>query len=722
MNKKIWTLLVAVLLIVTMSVCLFACSDNQETTAKQGSTFSTKEAKSAQTVTKAIQVNQNASFEVLASETMSETAVASAISLVDQQGATVSFRAIDIGSSKFRITPVNTLTAGGWYTLTSADARLTFAEYDNATKLSIYVLEGTGEAVFSDNVTYLTGGSSYISNFAESGALKTFDFDALAAKQTLSMGQIVLVEDVDSGDYTAYQVLGVEETATAGIYRIAYASPNYEEVYESLSIQEQAILGENEDTVVFDEEAIKETISAQLSLVGFDLGAAHFDINPALDMDNKQVKIEVNVTIPDLIADKDGVNSLDLTLTFVIETKITVDTDISIGALLAAKENGIQLDATFDNTLTFGVTIEDGAAYADTSALDAVLEKIANLVKGEEEDDITIDVFNWIIPIGNGIAAINFDVNVDMNFRFSGEIGVTSTSTAVVATSIFFNPSTEEKDFAITDSSFNFESVEIAADGNAAAYIGLDAAIKFDLLGGVISVGVGAEVGNFNKVYGTIASTNLLADPDAYYGIYFEGGIYYDAKFLYNVAKITSGSISFFGGRQEKVLYDAGSPYVVTALQDVTLKVSVIPQDIEIPCTYKNIVDGTVVNSWTNIIDATKIKLKADNAYVVIEDGKISLTEEGYNTIADGYYVDVVADGIDAKIYINKLAAIDTTVGTLTTVNVGNVDMVTASYLDGTSVVVAYESGYTDATFTPEKAGVIVVYVNGEVYKIVNVK
>ena len=739
MNKKLLTVLVAVLLIVTMSVCLFACSDADTTEAKKSSSFSTKEGTSSKSVTKSIQINEKTSFDIISSAVMSEADIQSKISVKDQDGNAVVMKATMTGDKQFRVAPFGNskFVAGKWYEFELLDSKLSFANYEDATKLSMYVLAGNSTATFNDNVIYLTAGSSYIDNFSSNGALKTFEFDALSAGQTLKMGQIVLVEDTDSGEYTAYQILGVEATERTGIYTVAYAAPSYEEVYEKLEAQETSVLGKDGEVEINDAE-IQDAISEALSMAGFNVGAARFDINASLNKEDKIVTIDVTVKIPDMIGDKDGVNSLDLVLNFKIETKITVDTDISIGKLLEAKDNGIELVAKFDNTLTFTAKVVDGADVANVSELDAVISKIANMLKGADENDITIDVFNWIIPIGNGIADINFDVNVAMNFRFSGELGVSSTSNATIDTRIFFNPSTEEKDFGIVGKpTFNFQTVDVFLDGEAAAYIGIEAAIKFELLGGVISVGVGAEVGNFNKIYGKIGARVYDANREANdttaildsttYGAYLEGGIYYDAKFLYNVAKITSGSISFFGGRQEKVLYNAGSKYIVTALQDTTMKVSTVATDIAINCTYEDIVAKTVVGSWTNIIEAKKIvEVSESNAnanYVEIVNGQIYLTEAGVaaNLKGQGYFVTVEADGKQATITIDPIETKQTTANVAADIYVGEGVTVVAAYLDGTAANVVYDSTKTNAKVSGATAGVIVVYVNGEVYCLVNV-
>ena len=62
MNKKLLTVLVAILLVVTMSVCLFACSDAESTSTKKAS-FSVKDSDTSKIVTKSIQINEKSSSE-----------------------------------------------------------------------------------------------------------------------------------------------------------------------------------------------------------------------------------------------------------------------------------------------------------------------------------------------------------------------------------------------------------------------------------------------------------------------------------------------------------------------------------------------------------------------------------------------------------------------------------------------------------------------------------
>ena len=166
------------------------------------------------------------------------------------------------------------------------------------------------------------------------------------------------------------------------------------------------------------------------------------------------------------------------------------------------------------------------------------------------------------------------------------------------------------------------------------------------------------------------------------------------------------------------------------------MKIGIIPQDIAINCTYDDITNGTSVGTWTNIIDAKKIKevseagriivneVEVEANYVEIKDGQIYLTEEGAAANLQNYVVTVSADGVDAEITINTIPTYDAQVNSEATVNVGMLKNVTAAYLDGTTAAVKYNKLLlaTNAKITTGEAGVIVVYVNGEAFCMLNVK
>ena len=727
MNKKLWTIVISVLLIVTMSVCLFACSDADTNTADEGSSsFKIRDGKSNSVVTKSVQVSTNASFAVVSSEAIEGKDFTSNIKFVNSKtGAAVDYSPVVVDSKNFKINAPKSGYAAGWYELELLDSRLSFSQYDGATKLSILVVEDSDvDAEINSSVVYLSAGSAAIYGFNKSGSFNTFKFDSNIANQTIKMGDTILVQGED-GKYAAYNIWGVEATADAGIYTVSYTTPAYDEVYDKFVASSSADL--EDGTVAYANAAeAAEVITEQVSAAGFNVGPVRIDANK----DGDVVTLKIVVTITDVLGDKDGINSLDLELSFEIASQIEADTNINIGALVKKEDNDVSIKADFKNTLTFGIALKDGVTVSNSSELDAIITKIKQMVQGDE-NAVSIPVFNWIVPIGNGVAQVNFQVNAVMDFACSGKIGVEATATSGFTAEVKYNPATEEKSAKVYETEgLKFKSVEVSFDANATIYLGIEAAIKFELLAGVISVGVGAEVGNYNRIYGNVASTNLLEDDiSALYGYYFEGGIYYDVKFLYSVAKIKSGSISFLKGRQEKKLYEAGSQYEVTFLADTTMTISTAEQAIDIDCMYKNIVTGEEVTSLVDIVDATKIKEVKEATvganYVEIKDGKIYLTEEGLANIdkINSYAIEVSADGAKATIRVNALPLTEAAVGKITVSGIdANAQVVTAEYVGGETIAVTYTAGETTAQFNAEKAGKVIVKVNGVVKAIYDVK
>jgi uncharacterized lipoprotein YehR (DUF1307 family) len=116
MNKKLLTVLVAILLVVTMSVCLFACSDAESTSTKKAS-FSVKDSDTSKIVTKSIQINEKSSFDIASSVVMSESEVQSKVSVKDQNGNAVVMKATQTGDKLFRVAALgnDSFVAGKWY-------------------------------------------------------------------------------------------------------------------------------------------------------------------------------------------------------------------------------------------------------------------------------------------------------------------------------------------------------------------------------------------------------------------------------------------------------------------------------------------------------------------------------------------------------------------------------------------------------------------------------
>ena len=657
MNKKLLSVILVLMLLVCLTTCLISCAANDT-----NDTNTTEEQKSSSfKVHKVTNIDQSDRIIVVASESMDRSEVIAGLSLNQAGKGNVQIDAIPIGGNQFKIITYPNFVLGAKYTLRLTDTRLSVVDPKDATKVldsKIVALVVTSDEISTRDLgtDVIELDEAYLSNFTSNGNLNTFQYDADVVStlidKELAMGDII---------YTgkkAYQVAGVANTNTPGTNKVSYVLPDYEKVYNTLKATSKANL--EEGSVKFDtaEEAADKIVSL-VSCAGFDVGPVRVDANKLTD---DTVRLSIAITVNDVLGEKDGINALDLILTFTIDSQVNVETDINIGAVIG-KNSNIGIIADFKNTLTFNVELKDGVAVSEGSELDAIITKIRALVQNSNEDIVTIPVFNWVVPIGNGVADVSFQVNAALDLAFSGKLGVEASATSGFKAEIKYNPATDEKTANITETQgLSFDAATIYFDGNAAIYLGVNATIKFDLLGGVISVGIGAEVGNYNKIYGTIGTTNLTEDDiSAVYGYYFEGGIYYDAKFLYSVAKITSGEKSFFNGRQEKKLYDAGDPIVITeATVNGLVYIDGTAKDLDITISTKNLITGEEITG-VKLEDFAKIEDITDDN-IIVENGTIKVVGE---LTAETTKIKVDSIEITVSVSAIKVIAADTDVGTL---------------------------------------------------------
>lgn len=654
-NKKLLSFCLALLLIVCcITVNLVGCSAKSDTDTNGSGAGQLEVGESNLKVMwfDYAKIHANDSIIVDSTEDLSESEIRSGISLVNSgkpNREKVAFRVVALGNRQYRISPMSQFDLNGRYEMILYDDRLSFRDYEQPQIIITITSDDVSKMTLSSSVIELSN-SDCLSDFTTEGNLNTFIYDVARGGETLSMGDIVYA------DNRAYQVAGVEES-NDGYQRISYVSPAYDSIYNTFTAAKSINLGDGE-VVSAEEEAVDEIVS-MVAMAGFDVGPVRVDANKISD---DTVELSVEVTISDVLGDKDGINSVDLILSFDITSTIDADTNINIGALVAKEDNDISINANFQNKLTFGVTVKDGVSVDEVEGLDEIIAKIKAMVQDNEEA-VAVPVFNWIVPIGNGVAQVNFQVNAVLDFDFVGKLGVEAVANSGFTAEIKYNPATGESKAEITDKDkLAFESVKVALDGSATLYLGIDAAIKFELLGGVISVGVGAEVGNYNKVYGHVGTGNLLVEAkDVNYGAYLEGGIYYDVKFLYAVAKITSGSKSFLGGRQEKKLYEAGDNIVITKVYTPELLfINDEAKDLVIYVDIENIITG---EKQTKVeADLTKLTIVDMDAAIVIENGEIKTK----GTITD-CTIDLKLGNTDFVLTVSTIEVIsdDTDIGTL---------------------------------------------------------
>jgi len=729
MKKKLLLVVVAILCIATMCFSLIGCSNTENASNKEKSSFSLDGDGVAVGQTKQINAYSTDSFKIVASENMTKDEVSRGI-VVSKHGTTDSWFgdvvSVGEGTKTYKLmAPTAGYTVGGWYVIELKDSRLSFVAFEGYTKLRIHIVEsGIDFSVFD---TTIAVDSIYLSELDTEA--KTFKFNQGLFSTKVEIGNVLLVEG-DNGKYEAYKVVNIQAAANdSGFVFIKYDVPEYSEVYTKLVGSDTSKIGTDvAENVEFDTnvEQLEETLLAMAS-VSFDVSAAKFTISG--DLVNDAVVLKIRMTIPDVVPTTDGSNKLDLGFEFTVKSKITSNTDISIGSLVAAKDQGLTVEANFDNDLTFRVEVVDEANVASETALDEILNKVKDMIQSanDGQDDVEIKVFNWIVPIGNGVADVKFNVSLVMDFSFSGKLGVESTTNVKFDAVAKYNPNAEDgKKFTAEVSSpvASLDSISADISGNIKTLVGIKASVEFELLGGVLSIGVSAMVGNYNNFYGRIDSGNLMAkEVQANGGYYFEGGLCYRVDLLYGIAKIKSGAKTVAEGEIPGTQYDAGSVQEVTVLATTNVDLLPAAKDLVLSCKYNDVKTGAP--DVDGIVDTKLIQLVDGQGYVTIEDGKIALTEKGFNKAAatgiSNVKISIKIGMRDFDLYINavKFDEIRKADSISVVMDVTDATKLTATYVDGTAVDVSYVNGLVKIT-NPE-VGVIIIYENGVAVKAVNV-
>lgn len=723
MKKRLLSFVVVLMLVLSL-VTLIACNDVKPVDPSEESSITFGEGSNGSSDgTTRIKATAKQAFEfyslnggTTAQKAQDEVVVESV------KGATqnVTVVAADEEGKKFKVlAPFGGYKTGEWYEITVNDG-FKFVNYD-CNKISFYVpaaAEVTAE--YNEDVVLVT--ADHITNITvDSKDNIWFDYNVAAAGKKVSVGQVLIADS--EADQVAYEITSVD--VVDGVAKCSAVKPSTDDIYEVLMVTETASLNKDSDvTSLVTEEDVAQL--AEIAAAAFDFSAGKAKFNISFDVQETDVVLTITMIIPDLVETESG-SYLDLILGFTVNSEIDVLTDVTLGSLINAADKGLDVKADIHNKMTFEARIEDSVEIVKTEALDDILNKIAAMVKDVNENDVTIDLFNWVIPIGNGVASITYNADVVMNFTFAGQLGITSTSSLDFSANVMYTPDTSSPiSLDLSKPKFTFDSVAISAQADIHTRIGLYNDLSFDLLGGVLSLGIFAEVGNYNDVYGSIVTTNLLEEVDASYGFYFEGGVYYDVGVKYSVAKLVNGSKSFFDGKQYIPLYDLGHKYQVLNFASQEFRVGPQAQPIVVVGSQKNLVTKEVSMS---VIDPAKFSIKTDaQNFVEIKDGKIGLTtkalEAGY---VNNYAFVLSADGRDVTCYISLIGSMEVTVADVDAVSISGINdgTVTAAYLSGDAVDVAYDQ----ATGTVEIAKdylvageTIIIYVDGVAQKVVYLK
>ena len=699
MRKNKAFLFISIILIIAMvAACAVGCNgrdDEGDTNVDAGLTGETVVQNN---------VDIGVSFAVIADADVAD--IESKIQVVKMATNEVVDSPVVESKGKFRVyPPVGYYEMGQTYKISLLDKSLRFEDYDSKIKNIMFVVTKDamskitmkdGLLVFdSANVTnkderyYLKDGEQQI------GGTMTLQTNGIDVKE----GDIILVNNANTKLQEAYKVDVNHNSGANTASVITYSKPQMNEVFNTFEVSETQTLNTESDVeVTYDEtlEAIENSELAQAALqvfgskptFGFNIGKV------ALEDGRLNINANVSMTIPNIVA-IEGAIGADL----VIEFNCMISVDAKVNVNMAGEEVDAGVITYVYNNVETNVKISTGYSIDQVTNLTELIEK-ANQLE-EAETGVAVPMFKWVLPVANGAVSVRYQCDLHFGFSFSGAIGVKiNTDFNYMLGATYTKEDGVETVADILDES-GFKNVQLTIVGNAKMKLGLANTLALDVLAGVVSLGIKAEVGNFNGLYGYATTGNLLVEEPTIAGaLYFEGGFYYDIDLLIalsigsiaNIDKkvdITQGEIVLYTLGERELIRSITAPEVIelTAVETLMPEFAAEAYDVKDCRPYQTAI--RFQNSVAN----------GDN--IVIEDGVIKVVDptKKVDTNVRFQYKDIVVETkivFDGAIVFDKYIYDYDKSGESRT---NDVEIVLAgSEIDGNEVVSVQGGSYDKAT------------------------
>lgn len=519
----------------------------------------------------------------------------------------------------------------------------TFVGYDENVNVIIFNIGNSANNIkISSNL--LTFSESAVANY---GTEKTDAYGVttgtmnLQTNSTSAMkeGTVFLIEKAD-GTQAAYKVTS-SASAVGGVYYIEYVKPDLSEVFDEFEYSATSKLTEDSD-VNFDYKNGVETLNnSELAMSIFSVFGSkpEFDISvPEFDKDG-HVVVDITITVPNVVT-VEGYASSDLVIT--VHNVMEVEASANISKETIAEE--FSLNAVVRNDVTTTVSLGADGGYTGAVNIPELMNKLIELSNESKDDATAIPLLQWTVPIANGVASITY--NADLMFRFSvaGDINVAAHAQLDYEVGVVYTKANGIDAYAKELDGNGFDSVEVNLGGQAELKVGLRQDLSFDILAGVLGIGIEAEIGNYNRLYGYGESSNLIDDSEDYFvgGVYFEGGFYYDINLSYGL-KI--GSLLNLSDKADIVDgeikgYEAGNRYIVLGVKAEQSVYTLEALNTNIPAIYyKEVYDLVTRTTTEELASAEEFTYESTNKDLVIENNVIKVSKDINDTKVIATYV-----------------------------------------------------------------------------------
>ena len=414
----------------------------------------------------------------------------------------------------------------------------------------------------------------------------------------------VFILQYDDGSQAAFKTK-TAATPANGVVAVGYTKPELTEVFEEFDITTSTALTD-ESMIVIEEDLEQKLSESTLGMAVVDIfqSSPQFDAN--VELVDGVLVVDITITVPNVVV-IDG-QSANLTINLHNDMAVQLNADIDIDTI----SEYFDVSADITNDMTATVSLGANVNFNEVANVQDLFQKLWTLANDSNENPTAIPLFKWTLPIGNGVASISYDADLVFAFNFSGKIDVEAQATLDYTVGAKYSKETGIEMYKNESENNGFDNLTVDLYGMAELKVGVDQRVSFDILAGVLGIGLQAELGNYNRLYGYGESTNLInEEPDAMNGgFYFVGGFYYDVNLTYGL-KVgsllnVSGKADIVAGEVE--LYDKGDRYVEVGLTQTTDTVALTAKESLVPAIYEVVLFDLVTQTESTApIDASEL-------------------------------------------------------------------------------------------------------------------
>ena len=416
----------------------------------------------------------------------------------------------------------------------------------------------------------------------------------------------VFILQYDDGSQAAFKASTAAEPASGNI-AVGYTKPDLTEVFEVFNVDTTAALTD-ESMIVIEDDIVGELEKSALSMAVIDIfqSAPQFDAN--VELVDGVLVVDITITVPNVAVFNNGQGVCDITINLQNAMTVKLNADVNIDTI----SEYFDISADIENDMTATVSFGAHANVSEIANVQELFQKLTVLANDSNENPTAIPLFKWTLPIGNGVASISYDADLVFKFNFSGKIDVEAKATLDYTVGARYSKETGIEMYSEESEDNGFHDVTVDLYGMAELKVGVDQRVSFDILAGVLGVGLQAELGNYNRIYGYGVTTNLInEEPDAMNGgFYFVGGFYYDVNLTYGlkIGSLLNVSDKADIAAGEVELYDAGNRYVEVGLTKTADAVTLTAKESLVPAIYKVVLFDLVTQAESTApIDASEL-------------------------------------------------------------------------------------------------------------------